>query len=280
VTGALGRLVESNPELAPAAAALGALARTLDALAELPDERATAPDGAACRERLRAGLPALAGERLLAGATLLDRARTIAGALAAAGLDGPATVAAALDACAHRVDLDQLAEIAVAAVWDAVPDVARVLDVDEHALIALLDYAARPALRRAASAIAPLLAELAGEARRSCPACGAPPLLAELRTADGVRLRVLRCGRCAAEWPFPRIGCPSCGERDHRRLGTLHAEGEAEFRRAEYCETCRHYLKSVAVLDPLAPAALLEIDLATAALDWAALDAGYERATG
>jgi hypothetical protein len=36
-------------------------------------------------------------------------------------------------------------------------------------------------------------------------------------------------------------------------------------------------LKAVAVLDPLSPAALLEIDFATVALDFAALERGYHR---
>lgn len=276
-SGALGQLVDASPDLAPAAAALRALARTIDTLAARPGTHPV-PDAEACRARLAAGIPALAGEPLLDGATLLANAQVFATALGDAGLgEGPAAIVTALGSANGRVDLDELAEIAIAGAWEALPGVAHALDVDEDALAALVDYAARPALRRAASALAPLLAELAGEARRRCPACGAPPLLAELRTVDGVRLRVLRCGRCAADWPFPRVGCPSCGERDHRNLGSLHADGEAEFRRADYCETCRHYLKSIAVLDPLTPTGVLETDLATAALDWAAIDRDYSR---
>jgi len=146
--------------------------------------------------------------------------------------------------------------------------------VDEYALVAALDYAARPALRAAASRVTALIANARWE-RGACPACGAPPLLAELRGKE--EGRVLRCGRCASAWSFPRVGCAACGERDHRRLGALHGEGEADYRRAEYCEQCRIYLKTVAVLDPLTPDGVIEEDLATAALDLAAVERGYHR---
>ncbi len=78
-------------------------------------------------------------------------------------------------------------------------------------------------------------------------------------------------------WSFPRLACPACGECQHQRLGYLHAEGQAEFRRADVCESCHGYLKAIAVLDPFSPAALLDADLATVALDFAAIERGYHR---
>ena len=86
------------------------------------------------------------------------------------------------------------------------------------------------------------------------------------------------CGRCGTAWAFPRVRCPSCGESDHERLGYLHAAGEGEYRRAEVCDGCGCYVKSVALLDPPDADRLLELDLETAALDFVALESGYTRA--
>jgi FdhE protein len=182
--------------------------------------------------------------------------------------------AAALAAAHGMFDLDALAACALAGAWDDVRAAARRLDVDEHALVTLLDHAARPTMRAAAAMVRPLLQHVSWS-RGSCPACGAPPILAELRGTDGER--VLRCGRCASAWRFPRLVCPACGERDHRRLGSLHVEGEAEFRRVDYCDTCRTYVKAVAALDPLDVNALLEEDLRSAVLDFVALERGLRR---
>ncbi|HVE80200.1 MAG TPA: formate dehydrogenase accessory protein FdhE, partial [Gemmatimonadaceae bacterium] len=145
---------------------------------------------------------------------------------------------------------------------------------DESALATVADYAVRPALRRAAVA---LDAVVRGSrwTRGECPVCGAPPLLAELGGADAER--TLRCGRCAAAWVFPRVGCPACGTRDHTVLGYLHGEGEDAYRRADWCRGCGSYVKAIAVLAPLGPDALLEEDLASAGLDLVAIDRGFHR---
>jgi FdhE protein len=172
------------------------------------------------------------------------------------------------------VDVDALAEAAQAGDWQSVMEAARRLDVDEYALVTTLDYASRPVLRAAAARVADALST-APWGRGTCPACGAPPLLAELRGKE--RERVLRCGRCATAWPYPRLGCPACGERDHRRLRALHGEGEGEHRRVDCCDSCQCYLKCVAVLDPLTASGIIEEDLATVALDLIAVERGYHR---
>lgn len=76
---------------------------------------------------------------------------------------------------------------------------------------------------------------------------------------------------------FPRLCCPGCGETNHQRIAYLHGAGEDAFRRADVCSTCGRYLKSIAVLAPLGFAELLEVDLATAALDFAAQEHGFHR---
>jgi formate dehydrogenase accessory protein FdhE len=290
--GALDRLAAARPAMAPAAALLRALIAAADAApAALP---AGVPDDAAVRARLAEGLPALAGEPLLDGDGLARRVRVLADRLRAlaAAPDAPDAVRSAAGAAdggaraVERLDADgrdALAAAALAGAWEHVAPSPRALDLDEHALAAVLDHAVRPTLREAASRVRAALDESLGRRapRRRCPACGAPPLLAELRASapdeSGEGERTLRCGRCAAAWPVPRLLCTGCGTRDHRALGWLHGEGEEAFRRVQVCARCRAYIKELAVLAPLDHAALLEEDLATAGLDLVAAERGYGR---
>jgi FdhE protein len=262
--------------LTTAAAVVAALARALrETTAELP---AGVPDAQAAEARLADGIPALTGEPLLSWSGLLAGAGTLAEALAdtPAG-EASAAVAEGLARQTARLDGDMVAAAALAGAWEAITALAPVLGTDPDALVTVLDYASRPALRAGAAALAPVLAGAAWS-RGHCPACGAPPALSVIRGKEGERR--LHCGRCATSWPYARVRCPSCGERDHEQLGLLHAAGEGEYRRAEVCERCRGYVKSVALLDPPDVGRLLELDLETAALDFMAVEAGYSRWMG
>jgi FdhE protein len=232
------------------------------------------PDLAAARVRLESGVPALEGEPLIDGERFVENVRAIAERLSADATAGGAarTLGAAFAAPEARPDAELCAEAAMRGAWDAVAALARAHGLDEDAFVTIADYSARPVLRAASAQLRALLQETTWS-RGYCPACGAPPLLAELRGGE----RILRCGRCAAAWSYPRMRCSSCGEDDHRKLGYLHGEGEGEFRRADRCDSCGSYLKAIAVLDPLGADALLEEDLASAALDLAAVEQGYHR---
>ncbi len=241
--------------------------------------------------RLAAGVPALTGEPLVDWPGLRNNARTIAQALDAQALDAQALDAQALgdggagnrarqvyerlNAASAALDRDALAQASLAGAWDLLADVAQQLSLDSDAFATVLDYAARPALRAGALAVRPQVAE-ARWSRGTCPACGAPPTLAVVFGKE--HERQLQCGRCGTGWTFPRLRCPACGERDHERLGYLHAPGEGEYRRVEVCDNCHSYMKSIAALDAPDPDRLLELDLETAALDFAALERGYHRA--
>jgi FdhE protein len=111
-----------------------------------------------------------------------------------------------------------------------------------------------------------------------CPACGARPLLAESRGLD--RERWLRCGRCATGWRFDPVRCAFCGAQEHKRLGYLAAEGQAEARRALTCDQCGGYLKAVATVAAPTGAELALADLATLELDAAAGERGFARPPG
>ncbi|HEU4564335.1 MAG TPA: formate dehydrogenase accessory protein FdhE [Gemmatimonadaceae bacterium] len=280
---ALDRLAAAQPALRDAAALLAALLAAGRALR--PALAAGVPDEERARVRLAEGIPALAGEPLLSGEALLRDVRALADALRAApGADvagapaAAALVADALERARAALDVDALAAAALAGGWEEVAALAPRLDVDEDALVTVLDHAVRPTLRAAAAPLRDAIAR-APWMQGICPACGARPLLAELRASspEGESERTLRCGRCASAWPFPRVACAACGTRDHRQLAYLHADGEDAYRRAQTCDACLAYLKELALLDPLDAELLLVEDLATVALDMVAVERGYRR---
>jgi FdhE protein len=263
-----------HPDLARAAAMLRALTgAALMTPAHLP---AGVPDADAAEARLAGGVPALIGEPLLDWEGLRRGVSAVAEALASTeAAAAAALVRERLDRPGAGFDRGLLCCTAVEGAWDVAEAAAVPLGVDPDALVTLLDWAARPALRAAAAALATLL-EGARWSRGYCPACGALPTLSVVRGKEHERR--LHCGRCGTGWAFPRVRCPSCGESDHERLGYLHAAGEGEYRRAEVCDGCRCYVKSVALLDAPDADRLLELDLETAALDFVALEGGYLRA--
>jgi FdhE protein len=219
------------------------------------------------KARVSTGMPALAGEPLLTTDQLLANARALGAAVPDIG-ESIGAIAAALSPGAS----DELASIALAGAWSDLGPLAARIDIDESALMTVLDYAARPALLAAANQLEDMFDDDVPSRSTRCPICGAPPLIAELSGKDGARS--LRCGRCGARWRFPRIACATCGAES---TGALHAEGDAGIKQADYCDHCHSYLKAVSVLSPLDYVALLETDLKTAALDLAAIDRGYAR---
>jgi len=108
-----------------------------------------------------------------------------------------------------------------------------------------------------------------------CPICGAWPALAETRGLE--RARRLRCSRCGGDWGMAAFRCPYCANDDHRTQGSLFAEGESETRRAETCNACHGYLKSIATLRPYASDEVTLADLASIDLDLAAIERGFAR---
>lgn len=107
-----------------------------------------------------------------------------------------------------------------------------------------------------------------------CPICGDWPALAKARGFDGQRR--LRCGGCGEDWRTERLRCPFCGERDHERLSSPVSQG-LERQTVDVCDRCRHYLKAFAAQTPIRPEHVFLQDLATLALDVAALERGYRR---
>jgi formate dehydrogenase accessory protein FdhE len=266
----------SRDALGPATAVVSALAsevrrQSQEMAAQWPEN---VPDLAAAEVRLTAGVAALEAEPLLDGPTLLRAGQALATAVEVAD---PAMGQTMLAIVARletldELSLDQCTDVALAGAWEAVQPLASMLDLDEYALVTILDYAARPALLGAAGRVGHLLASF-DRVCPFCPICGSAPLLAELSGKDGVRS--LRCARCGTRWRYPRLACVWCGEEN--ALSALHGEGDAGVRQADCCDRCRGYLKAIAVLSPLDYGALMKIDLETAGLDLAAVERGYAR---
>lgn len=273
----LDPLLGQHSEMAAAAATVRTLALLLPDIS-LP---AGVPDLAAAETRVAAGIPALEGESLLSGSGLLANIRFVSEALErTAAREAVAGLPEALEQSVSEAEADGLASLAQAGIWSMLAALAERIEVDSDALISLADYAVRPALRSGARAVQQLVAQSRWN-RGTCPGCGAAPLLAELRgggaSKGAEQERALRCGRCLTAWSLPRLRCVACGETNHQRLAYLHGTGEAAFRRVDVCSTCYSYLKSIAVLAPLSLAELIEMDLATAALDFGAVERGFHR---
>lgn len=108
-----------------------------------------------------------------------------------------------------------------------------------------------------------------------CPVCGDLPVMGFLRSEDG--LRVLECSLCGTRWGFPRIMCPFCNNIDQDKLKYIFADDDDK-RRAYLCEKCNKYIKISAAPGQKTEEFVLPLeDLATAHLDLAAQDKGYER---
>jgi FdhE protein len=171
-----------------------------------------------------------------------------------------------------RLSLDDLIRLVLAGRPEEIHAHADNLGLDAGLTTAVLGLALFPALSRINDALSELRQGTRWE-RGHCPTCGSWPLLGEFRGLE--QTRFLRCGLCAAEWEFPRLQCPFCGERDHRQLGYLSVEGEDVRYRAATCDVCRGYVKMVSTLSRLGGPSLLVANVSTLHLDLAAADRGY-----
>ncbi len=258
-------LAAASPEIGPY------LAATSVALAEFAEPTWS---GSIAELASPAPAPLLAGARIAVGPRALGRfvealfdaalrggpggrreaARKALGASAWNPLD---FLAAAIDHDASR--LERMA----APFGEAAPSV--------PALAQLVAMPLLQAQRKAHAALLPALWPEGGP----CALCGALPTMAELRGLE--RRRRLRCGRCGADGEGPALGCPFCGESDHHNLVSLLPEEGGASRKADACNTCGGYLKTLTTLVGWPGEMVLLEDLATVDLDLAAVERGRAR---
>jgi FdhE protein len=278
----LESVVSQAPELAEPAALYRAILPRLRA-AQLAQAALSPPgiDLETARRKLAAGLPHLVGEELAfdaqAAAELFVELCRAVEAAGAGSIDDNTEAAAQIRRAAKRGELD------LVAMWQALAsgddlrlgDLAAAAGLDPALLRVLGQNSLKPALRAFAEGPGRGL-DLDGWQRRVCPICGSPPLLAEVQGEEGARQ--LRCGMCGAGWSYPRLQCALCGSTNHRLLGYILVEGEAEKYRVQTCDVCHGYIKVVTTFDPT-PVDLLSVeDLATLDLDSIAAERGYARA--
>jgi FdhE protein len=224
------------------------------------------------RTKLNSGLPLLRSEQIAVDVTAFRRRwQRVCESLETRQGDG---VAAALAEAMRRGRLDpgELTAAVLAGRPEEVRTRAERLELDPGLASTVLRFTLFPLFSALAASLEPNRSGVNWE-QGYCPTCGSWPLLGEFRGLD--QARFLRCGLCATGWEVPRLWCPFCGNRDHERLGFLHAEGEEAASRVAICEACRGYVKMVSSLSALTPLRLLVADVATLHLDLAAAERGH-----
>ena len=108
-----------------------------------------------------------------------------------------------------------------------------------------------------------------------CPRCNSLPLLGILRPEGDGGKRFLQCSFCSQEWEFRRIFCAHCGEEREQQLAIYIAEQFPHIR-AEACETCKHFIRSIDLTKDGNAVPLVD-DLAAIPLGLWAEENGYKR---
>jgi FdhE protein len=265
---ALDELTQARPSLQTAATVLRQLLPQLFVSEEGELSLLLTPEAA--RAKLTDGLPLLRGEIVTPDRKEWRRRWLAICDTLAQHQGGAATVADAVR-CGTLEPSGLLGE-ALAGHAAEVHARADALGLDAALTATVLRLVSYPALAHLAARLAPLR-ETATWEHGYCPTCGSWPLLGEFRGLDQTRL--LRCGLCATAWPFARLRCSFCDNRDHRQLGYLHVDGEQDSCRAATCDACRGYVKMVFTLESLSAPRLLVTDLTTLHLDLAAAERGY-----
>jgi hypothetical protein len=132
----------------------------------------------------------------------------------------------------------------------------------------VLVLAIRPFLARCVEALGARTAD--GAATGHCPVCGWEPDFAVVtREAE----RRLVCGRCLAQWAYPLLACPFCGNDDRERI-TSFATPDGRYR-VSGCDVCQRYLKAFDARHASRPVLVAADTIATLPLDAAAMQRGY-----
>jgi FdhE protein len=219
-------------------------------------------------------IPLLAGATLSVQTSAVRRIlKRLIGIASRSGTPKMATLESALDA-----DLDLLAlfEASLCQDSDRIKDMAVRCHADADAFQGVIALASVPLLyactRRWASSIPESWVE------GYCSVCGSWPAFAEVRGIE--RSRYFRCGRCGGAWHARPLQCPYCAMHDHDELVSLVPEKTGSQAQIDACTHCRGYVKVFSTLQGCPPGTVMLEDLASVALDIAAMEQGYSRPSG
>jgi FdhE protein len=116
--------------------------------------------------------------------------------------------------------------------------------------------------------------------RNYCPVCGSEPVLGEIKNVEGLEgAKFLVCSSCGFEWRFKRLGCPFCGNGDHKKLRHFTTEADGKGYRVDVCEECKKYIKTIDLRELKVEVVPLVDDIGTLHLDIIARKEGYTRST-
>ena len=109
----------------------------------------------------------------------------------------------------------------------------------------------------------------------SCPFCGYYPDMSKIvDSLEGKRF--LHCALCENEWPYERLSCTVCGNKNAANLGYFVTENKSPYR-IDYCDECKAYIKTIKLVKTEAPDKYnLHIEnIITPYLDYLAIEKGY-----
>ena len=217
-----------------------------------------APDMPAGPAGIVPGQPALSGHPPgLDAETVRDALNEIADAVAAAAPDRRDRIDSALDALGCG-DGSLVSRREALAMQDA--------PARELYLLAL-----NPFYEKFASQVVGSIEELDWQ-YGYCPVCGERASIAKYDRTIGTRF--LQCSLCRTQWTRHRVQCAFCDNRDADTLGYLSAEND-NAHRADVCDACHRYIKTVEER-ALGKDAILHVEeLAMASCDREAIARGY-----
>ncbi|HEY3490196.1 MAG TPA: formate dehydrogenase accessory protein FdhE [Candidatus Deferrimicrobiaceae bacterium] len=229
----------------------------------------------AVHDRLAQGIPLLRGVDLRldkqSANALFSR---LAAGLADRGVAGASPIREA--AGSARIDPARFLRDVLAGDRSPVDAVAGRLALKADLLCLLLSTAFRPAFHAWSLELSAVVPDPVPWERLTCFVCGAAATLGELQGRG--QAKHLRCGRCGAGWPVPRIRCVACANDDPATLGCLYPEGRDPSARVDVCDRCHAYVKVVVAFDASPFELLPAADLATFPLDCIARERGYHPA--
>jgi FdhE protein len=274
---ALDGLKRERPEWGPWLAVVEEVLREAEASgwdAAVPADVSPGVDAHGAKAASQPTIPLLAGATLNVQAAAVRRLlKRLIGIASRGGTATMATLESALDA-----DLDALMlfEASLCQDRDRITAMAAHCKANADAFQGLIALVSVPVLHACARGRASSIPE--SWVQGYCPVCGAWPAFAEVRGIE--RRRYFRCGRCGGAWHARPLQCPYCAMGDHDALVSLVPEKAGAQGLIDACTRCLGYVKVFTVLQGCPPGAVMLEDLATVALDIAAMEQGYSRPAG